>query len=691
MPPFFIEKNKLSKSVMSTSVKKSRHYRFSSILVEFLGSMNLAITVLVGIAIASIIGTILRQNEPYQNYIIKFGPFWHDVFVSLGLYDIYGAWWFVSLLFFLLLTTSVCIVRNGPSMLRDMRNFRTHAGRNSLRAFHNKAEWQASSNQDELINSIEAHMHDEGYRTRTKVHDDHTMIAAMRGSVNRLGYLFTHIAIVVICVGSVIMYNMPLKYALFTGEVKIETDNALPASKVPTESILTKDNPSFRGSVSISEGQSANIVFLNIENGFLIQQLPFDIELKDFRIEHYVSGQPKSFESDLVIYDDELEKPLETTISVNHPLLYKGYAMYQASFNDGGSKLSLRAWPLSDPKLETLDLQGEVFGKIPMDIDGKVYTIEFDDFRKFNINPVESETSKKKFKNYGPNFTFKLRDDQGQAREYVNYMSPIEQNKHFYLLSGVRSSVAEPFRYLYIPADAQGSVKRFMTFYAAMQDKQKVRKVVSETINDMLSGLPAEKRLEISDDMKKTTRRLVDIFVDGGIDGINKHIEKNIPESQRQKATTTYYDILRKALGNLYINILQKEGIDISQGITDADSDFFDDALTVYGNIDEYGAPFYLELKDFEHIQASGLQIARAPGKEIIVFGCVMLIVGIFIMFYIQQRRCWIWVGNKTGSNYDVILAGSCNRNERDFSQDFAKIKQRFAQRLGLHEDDEHH
>lgn len=676
---------------MNTQAKKSRHYSFSSILVEFLGSMNLAITVLVGIAIASIIGTLLRQNEPYQNYIIKFGPFWHDVFVSLGLYDIYGAWWFVSLLFFLLLTTSVCVIRNGPNMLRDMRNYRINAGRNSLRAFHNNAEWKVTSDREELITDIESHLHDEGYRTHKKQHDDHVMIAAMRGGVNRLGYLFTHIAIVVVCVGSVIMYNMPLKYALLTGDVKIEKDNNLPASKVPEQSILKKDNPSFRGAVSISEGQSANVVFLNIENGFLIQELGFDVELKDFRIEHYVSGQPKSFESDLVIYDKELEKPLETTISVNHPLLYKGYAIYQASFNDGGSKLSLRAWPLTDPNLQTLDLQAEVFGKTPMEVNGKIYTIEFDDFRKFNIVPIDEKETNKKFKNNGPNFTFKVRDDQGQAREYVNYMSPIMQNGHLYLLSGVRSSVAEPFRYLYIPADPQGSVKRFMTFYAAMQDKKRVEKIVTETVRDMLSGLEKENRAEISDGMNKTTRRLVDMFAKGGLNALDKHITENIPEDQRKKAASTYLDILRKALGNLYIDILQQEGVDIKNGVSTADSDFFDDAFVIYGNLNEYESPFYLELKDFEHIQASGLQIARAPGKEIIVFGCVMLIIGIFIMFYIQQRRCWVWIGNKQGPSYEVILAGSCNRNERDFAQDFTKIKQRLAQRLGLSDDDGNH
>ena len=676
---------------MNTQVKKTRQYSFTNILVEFLGSMNLAITVLVGIAFASTIGTVLQQNQPYQDYLIKFGPYWHDIFISMGLYDIYGVWWFVALLFFLLLSTSVCVVRNAPHMLRDMRNFRTNAGRNSLRAFHNNAQWNIETDRDSLITNIQTHLQEEGYRTRSKQHDDHLMIAAMRGGANKLGYLFTHIAIVVICIGSVIMYNMPLKYAIFSGDVQIETDNTLPASKVSPKSVLTSDNPSYRGSVSISEGQSANIIFLNVEDGFLVQELPFDIELKDFRIEHYDSGQPKSFESDLVIHDDDLDKPLEKTISVNYPLIYKGNAIYQASFNDGGSKLALRAWPFSDPKLKTLDIKGSVFGNVKVKVDDTPYTIEIIDFRKFNINPVETEGVSQKFKNFGPNFTFKLRDSQGQAREYVNYMSPIEQEGRLFMLSGVRSSVAEEFRYLYIPADKQGSVKRFMMFTAAMQDKKKVSKIVEQTINDMLAGLDEKKRTEIFAAMNKTTRNLVGLFATGGMTALNAHIQKNIPQEQQQKATATYFDILRKTLGNLYLGILQDEGVKISEGVSKADSDFFDDALTVLGNINVYGSPFYLEMKDFEHIQASGLQIARAPGKEIIVFGCVMLCIGIFIMFYVQQRRCWVWVGNKSDLGIELIFAGSCNRNELDFAKDFTKLKQRLARRLGLGEDDGNH
>ena len=62
---------------------KRKQETAGALLLEFFGSMNLAITV----GIASIVGTVLKQNEPYQNYISKFGPFWFEVFNSLGLYE----------------------------------------------------------------------------------------------------------------------------------------------------------------------------------------------------------------------------------------------------------------------------------------------------------------------------------------------------------------------------------------------------------------------------------------------------------------------------------------------------------------------------------------------------------------------------------------------------------------------------
>src|SRR6202035_4624299 len=103
--------------------------------IEVLSSMRFAISLLVILAIASIIGTVLKQDDPYPNYVNQFGPFWADIFRSLGLYTVYGSWWFVVILLFLVTSVSLCVARNGPKMLADMRSWKDRVREGSLRAF----------------------------------------------------------------------------------------------------------------------------------------------------------------------------------------------------------------------------------------------------------------------------------------------------------------------------------------------------------------------------------------------------------------------------------------------------------------------------------------------------------------------------------------------------------------------------
>src|SRR5260364_200909 len=57
-------------------------------ILHILGSMRIAIGLLVVLAIASAIGTVLTQQAPYANYVNQFGPFWAEIFDALG--------WFTS-------------------------------------------------------------------------------------------------------------------------------------------------------------------------------------------------------------------------------------------------------------------------------------------------------------------------------------------------------------------------------------------------------------------------------------------------------------------------------------------------------------------------------------------------------------------------------------------------------------------
>src|SRR5260370_35508995 len=91
--------------------------------VELLSSMRFAIALLVILAIASVIGTVLTQDDPYPNYVNQFGPFWADIFRALSLYTVYSAWWFMLILCFLMASVPLCVLRNQPNMIADMKGW----------------------------------------------------------------------------------------------------------------------------------------------------------------------------------------------------------------------------------------------------------------------------------------------------------------------------------------------------------------------------------------------------------------------------------------------------------------------------------------------------------------------------------------------------------------------------------------
>jgi len=655
--------------------KQVTHRGFGRILLEFLGSMNLAITLLVAIAIASVIGTVLQQNQAYNDYLIKFGPFWFEVFNKLGLYDIYGTAWFWTILGFLLVSTSVCIYRNAPSMVRDIRQYRLNVQEKSLRNFHNVREWTLDGPRQPLLDKAVTLLKLEGYRSRAKDHGDHLLLAAKKGTFNRLGYLLTHMSIVVICLGAALDANLGLRLQLLTGKKVIETRD-ITASQVPEKSFLGVENPEFRGSVYISEGGTSRIVFLGMKEGYLVQRLPFLIELKDFRIEHYLTGQPKSFESDLVIHDPDRKEPLAATISVNHPLVYKGYAIYQADFKDGGSKLKLRAWGINDG--HSTDLEGEVGQDYKLTTPVGNYTLELNDFRMFNIeDPPEGDTSGKKKINYGPSYSYKLRDAQGQAKEYNTFMAPVQFDGRPFFLTGVRTDVGEPMRYLHIPADPNYKIDRFMQFRAALADQKRVRRIVETEMMNIASnvGVDAATRKKATESILIGVQR----FVTGGYDAVTAGVDSADPE--RKKHIQAMLNVLVSVFKAVYLDVLKQEGVAVNQQISDTDVQFFDDSLNAMSAIQRYGSPVFLQLVDFKQIQASGLQISKKPWQNMVYLGCLMLIVGVFFMFYIHHKRVWLWMREQDGQ-VQLVFAGSGDRDMRGFKADFERLAERLEKLL---------
>ena len=158
--------------------------------------MRFAVSLLTVLGIASIIGTVLKQNEPYPNYVIKFGQFWFDLFEKLGLYDVYHSVWFLVILVFLVLSTSLCIYRNSPLMLRELRAYREGATEKSLRAFSHRASYTVAATAEARARIVQF-LGQRGFRFKTvQQADGSELIAAKAGSYQRLGYILTHLSLI---------------------------------------------------------------------------------------------------------------------------------------------------------------------------------------------------------------------------------------------------------------------------------------------------------------------------------------------------------------------------------------------------------------------------------------------------------------------------------------------------------------
>jgi cytochrome c biogenesis protein len=631
--------------------------------------MRFAVSLLTVLGIAAIIGTVLNQNEPYTNYMIEFGPFWFGLFDVLGLYDVYHSVWFLLILLFLVTSTSLCLYRNTPGMLRELRAWREHATENSLRAFSHQATFPFAAAMDAVLPRLMAFLTARGFRYKTLAQSNgDLLIAAKSGSYQRLGYIFTHAAIVIICIGGLMDGNVPFKVQELLGQKVVETRD-VPETQVPPQSRLSVGNLSFRANMTLPEGTRGNVAFMRMRDGYLVQELPFSVGLEKFRIEHYATGQPKSFESDLVILDKDLKEPLRATIKVNHPLIYKGIAIYQSDFQDGGSKLFMKVLPLLAASKDSGTLEGRVGDKVRMGEGDKALTVELDDLRVFNVLNL-SEDEHAKPHNVGPSVTFKVRDGQGQAREYLSYMQPLQLDGHSYFVSGMRMMQSDNFRYLRIPADSDNTLDEFMSLRAVLFDPG----LAPEIANRMSAKvLAADATAEMRDKFRTSVAQLLKAFAQGGYTRIAEVIDKSVPEAERDKAAETYIKIVGNAAFEALALSRERAGKAAPQP-DDATLRFVHESLNSMSDLFFYGTPFYLQLASFEQRQASGLQLTRSPGKNLVYAGSLLLVMGIFSMIYLRERRIWMLV-KPAG---EVLFAMSANRKNRDLDIEFERYQQEF-------------
>jgi len=695
----------MSSSPSTTGIELKTRRPIVGEIVELISSMRFAIALLAMIAIAAIVGTVMKQGEATNNYINQFGPFWFEVFGKLGLYAVYSAWWFLLLMTALVTSTSLCIVRNAPKMLKDMRSWRENVRENSLLNFHHKMQWRSPLARAALAQQTAARLADAGYKIKLVEKDHGTLVAAKQGAANKFGYIFAHSAIVVICIGGLLDSDVPIRLQeWFLGKVPFSGSGLI--SAVPAQSRLGLGNPTFRGNTMIPEGQSSESAIITRPDGVLIQDLPFTINLKKFTIDFYSTGMPKLFASEVEVRDHASGEVVKAVIEVNKPLLYKGLAIYQSSFDDGGSKLKLTGYPMRGGATTTFDISGEVGGSTPMT---DAYTVEWSGFRPFNVenlaasqdpravakgktleeqfaNSLDKHTgsagrnaNNKDLKNVGPSVTYKLRDKTGQAREYQNYMQPVTVDGATVFLAGMRVNPSDQFSFLRIPADDGHSVTEWMRLRAALGDpalRAAAAKRYAERATPQSNNTDAL-RVQLQASADKSLSIFAGNDKAAGFVAISQFLEK-IPAAEQEKAADVFMKILNGSLWDLWQAAREKDGL-APVSADEQHARFLQLATNALSDAFFYGAPVYLQLDDFTQVQASVFQVTRSPGKNVVYLGCVFLVLGVFSMFYIRERRLWVWIKDDA-NGAEALMAMSTQRKTLDFEREFETLKEKLPQ-----------
>lgn len=262
--------------------------------IDFFASVKLALFVLFCLAVSSIIGTVIPQNKPPEEYIQMYGENMAKLFQALDIPDMYSSWWFVILLGLLCLNLIVCTIKRLPNVWRmvTLDNLETDISR--LGKMKDRKTYQSSGSLIEAASQVKKSMASCGWKAQEKEREEGVLLFAQKGPWSRLGVYVVHTSIIVVFIGAMI--------GSYLG---------------------------YKGSMMIPETTSKDTIF-EFGTGNPIN-LGFKVLCEKFVLTRYNTGAPKEFLSDLVVLEDGTEVHRQS-IEVNDPMHYKGFTFYQSSY-----------------------------------------------------------------------------------------------------------------------------------------------------------------------------------------------------------------------------------------------------------------------------------------------------------------------------------------------------------------------
>jgi cytochrome c biogenesis protein len=322
---------------------------FSERVWKFFSSVKLAVVLLIILAIVSVIGTVIAQNEAPEKYLQEYSQAFVNLFEVLGFFDMYHTWWFVLLLFLLTANLTVCTLDRLPPTLKIITAPLKPIEDESLKALPFKREIIIKAGRgkaEELaVKTLTRHR----YRFITTGGPDETQLVTQKGVYSRLGYIITHVSILLVFIGALLGAFFGFKAFLNLPEGR--------ASKV----VYLRNEPMW-DKIMDTLGVAKSPVIPATDGGLPAMPIGYYVVCDSFDVDYYINaaglptGMPSEYHSTLMVYDLQERKILDKRIRVNDPLSYHGITFYQSSYGaipEGKGKIKLNVRRKNSPAAQT--------------------------------------------------------------------------------------------------------------------------------------------------------------------------------------------------------------------------------------------------------------------------------------------------------------------------------------------------
>ena len=296
---------------------------FATNVWDFFCSLKLTLSLLISLALTSIIGTILPQGALPPEYVASISSSKLQIYSKLGFFDMYHSWWFIGLLYIFSVNLVSCSIKRLPHVFKFISEPTLVLGEGARNSFSLKKELTFSGAVEHGKERLAEFLGKEFSAPVITEQNGEFHLFAQKTAWCRLGVYVVHFSILVIFVGAIIG-------SLF----------------------------GFKGYVTIVEGTSVNS--FQKQNGQMMP-LGFDVLCEKFNVDFYATGAPKEFRSILTVMEKGTPVPGHTKVKVivNEPMTYKGITFYQSSYGQAteGSEHFISATPRNGGAAEKLTVR----------------------------------------------------------------------------------------------------------------------------------------------------------------------------------------------------------------------------------------------------------------------------------------------------------------------------------------------